>query len=78
MKIQLHDSDHFRDIAVLRILHSDWLGGFSAKTQQKRIISTHSICNEKSQTCEEGGVQHRISVWHLLMNLENNFLLKNC
>ena len=29
-------------------------------------------------TCEEGGAHLRISVWHLLMNLKNNYLLKNC
>ena len=26
---------------------------------------------KKSHTCEEGGVQLRISFWHLLMNFEN-------
>ena len=31
---------------------------------------------EKSHTCEEGGAHPRISVWHLLMNLKNNYLLK--
>ena len=31
---------------------------------------------QKSQTCEEGGADLRISVWHLLMNLKNNYLLK--
>ena len=33
---------------------------------------------EKSHTCEEGGAHLRISFWHLLMNLKNNYLLKNC
>ena len=32
---------------------------------------------EKSQTSEGGGTHLRISVWHLLMNLKNNYLLKN-
>ena len=31
---------------------------------------------KKSNTCEEGGAHPRISVWHLLMNLKNNYLLK--
>ena len=31
---------------------------------------------KKSHTCEEGGGHPRISVWHLLMNLKNNYLLK--
>ena len=31
---------------------------------------------KKSHTCEEGGAHPRISVWHLLMNLKNNYLLK--
>ena len=35
------------------------------------VVLTH-----KSHTCEEGGAYPRISVWHLLMNLKNNFLLK--
>ena len=30
----------------------------------------------KSHTCEEGRAHLRISVWHLLMNLKNNYLLK--
>ena len=30
----------------------------------------------KTQTCEEGGPQFRISIWHLLMNLKNNYLFK--
>ena len=33
---------------------------------------------QKSHTCEEGGAHPRIFVWHLLMNLKNNYLLKNC
>ena len=31
---------------------------------------------EKSCACEEGGSHLRISFWHLLMNLKNNYLLK--
>ena len=30
----------------------------------------------KITQCEKGGVHLRISVWHLLMNLKNNYLLK--
>ena len=32
---------------------------------------------EKSHTCVEGGTHLRLSVWHLLMNLKTNYLLKN-
>ena len=39
---------------------------------------TVKITIKKSYTCEEGGTHLRISVWHLLMNLRNNYLLKNC
>ena len=31
---------------------------------------------EKSHTCQEGGVHLRISFWHLLMNLKKQILLK--
>ena len=34
-------------------------------------------CIWKNHTCEEGGAHLRISVWHLLMNLKNNYLSKN-
>ena len=41
----------------------------------KKIKATQ----KKSHACEEGGAHSRISVWHLLMNLKNNYLLKkNC
>ena len=33
---------------------------------------------KKSHTCEEGGAHLRISFSHLLMNLKNKLLLKNC
>ena len=32
--------------------------------------------SQKSHICEEGGAHLRISVWHLLMNLKNNYLFK--
>ena len=32
--------------------------------------------NQKSHICEEGGAHLKISVWHLLMNLKSNYLLK--
>ena len=35
-----------------------------------------SMYEKKSHTCEEGGAHLRISVWHLLMTLKNNYLLK--
>ena len=28
---------------------------------------------ELNNTCEEGGAQLKISFWHLLMNLKNNY-----
>ena len=31
---------------------------------------------KKSHTCEEGDSHLRISVWHLFINLKNNYLLK--
>ena len=31
---------------------------------------------KKSHPCEEGGPHLTTSVWHLLMNLKNNYLLK--
>ena len=31
---------------------------------------------QKSHICEEGGAHLRISVWNLLINLKNNYLLK--
>ena len=38
-----------------------------------------SILSQKSHTCEEFWAHLRISVWHLLMNLKNDFLfLRNC
>ena len=41
------------------------------KYQIKRKISI-----QKSHTCEEGGAHLRISFWHLLINLNSNYLLK--
>ena len=32
---------------------------------------------KKSHKCEEGGANLRISFWHLLMKLKNNYLFKN-
>ena len=32
--------------------------------------------HKKSHTCEEDGAHSRISVWHSLMNLKNNYLFK--
>ena len=44
---------------------------FFFQTNQKSRIEI-----KKSQTCKEGGAHFRMSVWHLLMNLKNNNLLK--
>ena len=48
---------------------------------QNRILHSYTCPKsrsngEKSHTCEEGGTHLRVSVWHLLMNLKNNYLLK--
>ena len=32
----------------------------------------------KNHTREEGGAKLKISVWYLLMNLKNNYLIQNC
>ena len=46
-----------------------------AKHQQaKHQLS--KIFMKKSHTCEKGGSHFRISFWHLLLNLKNNYLLK--
>ena len=37
-----------------------------------------TLRGKKSHSCEEGRAYFRISVWDLLMNLKNNYLLKNC
>ena len=39
-------------------------------------LAQHETVQKKSHTCEEGEVQLRIFVWHLLANLKNNYLLK--
>ena len=31
---------------------------------------------EENYTCKEGGAHPRITVWHLLMNLKNNYFFK--
>ena len=36
-----------------------------------------NVLRKKSHTREEVGAHPIISVWHLLMNLKNNYLLKN-
>ena len=56
-------------------------------TSREMIKNAIKVCrfflckiNNKMQksphTCEEGGAHLRISVWHLLLNLKNNYLLK--
>ena len=41
-----------------------------------QLLWTVATCLlEKSHICE-GGADLRISVWHLLMNLKNNYLVK--
>ena len=41
-------------------------------------INRHEIpiSSLKSDACKEGGAHFRISFWHLLMNLKNNYFLK--
>ena len=54
------------------------------KPLKKGFIENFHYCilninqTRKSHTCEEGGAHPRIFVSHLLMNLKNNYLLKNC
>ena len=40
-----------------------------------KLFTSKDDC-QKSQTCEEGEAHLRISVWHLLTKLKNNYLLK--
>ena len=58
---------------------------FNNGLEQKIFFKTHLFStnilhslqkNEESHTCEESGAHPRISVWHFLMNLKNNFLLQ--
>ena len=55
-------------------LRKMWLRKLSMWLRANKL----SLNVKKSHTCEEGGAQLRISVWHLLMNLKNNYLLKIC
>ena len=43
---------------------------------KKDVLKIFRKFTKKSHTCEEGGAHPKISVWHLLMNLRNNYLLK--
>ena len=42
--------------------------------QKQMFFHLFQLKKKKSHTCEEGGVPLRISFWHLLMNLKNNYL----
>ena len=41
-------------------------------------FNVKAILKKKSNTCKEGKADLRISVWHLLMKLKNNYSLKKC
>ena len=41
------------------------------------LFAQKEIFLEKLHTCVEGGAHLRISAWHLLMNLKNNYSLKS-
>ena len=40
--------------------------------------SLYNVSQIKLHTCEKRRVHLRISLWHLMMNSKNNYLLKNC
>ena len=52
----------------------------SRNSQEKTCVRVSILIRflyfKKLHSCEEGGSQLRISVWHLLINLKNNYLLK--
>ena len=51
---------------------------FASMNIDNKKVSRILIVFKKSHKCEEGGAHLRVFVWHLLMNLKNNYLLKNC
>ena len=51
---------------------------FASMNIDNKNVSRILIVFKKSHKCEEGGAHLRVFVWHLLMNLKNNYLLKNC
>ena len=55
-------------------LRKMWLRKLSMWLRANKL----SLNVKKSHTCEEDEAHLRISVWHLLMNLKNNYLLKIC
>ena len=70
----------YKHLGILqRVTKSQKVHISSHDVLQKKLhnieISSHDQL-QKSHTCEEGEVHLRITVWHLLMNLKNNYLLK--
>ena len=49
---------------------------FTWTVATNKMRAKWELWNKKSCRCEEGGAHFKISVWHLLMNLKNNCLLK--
>ena len=49
---------------------------FTWTVATNKMRAKWELWNKKSCRCEEGGAHFKISVWHLLMNLKNNYLLK--
>ena len=48
-------------------------------TFSHKLFHKFAICKLKNHnTCEEGGAHLKIYFWRLLINLKNNYSLKNC
>ena len=53
-------------------------GNFAHFEKSEKYVPLNIFVLKKSHTCEEAGAHLGISFWHLLMNLKNKYLLKNC
>ena len=51
---------------------------FLEKYLHLNICIFHEQYIKNSHTCKESGAHLRIYFWHFLINLNNNYLLKNC
>ena len=51
---------------------------YSSQSHAKVLVKPQKslLINEISHTCEEGGARLKISSWHLLIKLKNNYSLK--
>ena len=63
--LQLIDSARFMASSLLNLVNN-------LSEEIYRIKCKFGLDNKKSHTCE-GGAHLRISFWHLLMNLKNNY-----